>query len=94
MKAKRTVHLRITGRVQGVYFRAWTVENAKVRGITGWVRNCSDGSIEALFSGTAENVAELIELCGDGPRDAFVRAIEIIQEGGVAPEGFELRSAD
>ncbi len=91
MKAKLTVHLRIRGRVQGVYYRAWTVENAKVRRISGWVRHCSDGSVDAVFSSTPENVAELIELCRNGPRDASVKAIEIVQEVGLAPEGFELR---
>lgn len=91
IEGMRTVHLRIEGRVQGVYFRGWAAENAKAHGLTGWVRNRRDGSVEALFHGDSANVARMIELCRAGPRDARVESIEIIQEGGAGPERFEVR---
>ncbi len=86
----RTVHLRITGRVQGVCFRAWTAEHARRRGLTGWVRNRRDGAVETVMSGAAADVADMIELCWQGPPDAQVENVEIIQEGGSAPGDFEV----
>jgi acylphosphatase len=87
---KRTVHLKITGYVQGVYFRGWTAEQARALRITGWVRNRRDGAVEALFHGAAEDVAALIALCGEGPPAAKVAAVEIIAESGEAPDGFRI----
>ena len=87
-----TVHIKITGLVQGVYFRAWTAAQAEKRGLSGWVRNRRDGSVEALFHGAADEVAAMIDACRQGPRDARVEAIEIIQEGGAAPSGFEIQA--
>ncbi len=86
----RTVHVRIEGRVQGVYFRAWTEKTAHELGLSGWVRNRRDGAVEALFSGAASGVAEMLARCGDGPYDARVSRVEIVQEGGAAPEGFSV----
>ena len=87
---KRVVHLRITGYVQGVYFRAWTVEQARALRISGWVRNRRDGSVEAMFSGPPEDVAALIELCQNGPPGARVDAVNVIAEGGEVTEGFSI----
>ena len=70
-----TVRARVEGRVQGVWFRAWTVETARARGISGWVRNCPDGSVEALFSGPAEAVEGMLAACWQGPRAARVTAV-------------------
>lgn len=86
----RTVHLRITGIVQGVCFRAWTAENARALKLGGWVRNRRDRSVEALFSGDVHAVAAMIELCRQGPSAAVVEAVEIIQEGGAASQDFEI----
>lgn len=86
----KTVHLRITGRVQGVYFRAWTAEQATQRKLRGWVRNRRDGSVEALFSGEPDAVQAMIALCWSGPVDACVESVEIVQEGGAAPAGFRV----
>jgi acylphosphatase len=88
--ATRTVHLRITGIVQGVCFRAWTAEHARMSGLTGWVRNRRDGAVEALFHGASGDVAEMIELCRQGPPAARVDTIEIIREGGSAPDDFTI----
>jgi acylphosphatase len=72
-------HVVIRGRVQGVGYRAF-VEHA-AQGLEGWVRNRRDGTVEAVFAGSAEAVAAAIEACRRGPRGARVAAIEV-EEGG------------
>lgn len=67
---------RITGRVQGVAYRAWTVGNARELGLKGWVRNRSDSSVEALFCGEAALVKEMVARCHEGPLAAKVIAVE------------------
>lgn len=88
---EKSVRVRIRGRVQGVWYRAWTVEAARAHGVTGWVRNRRDGSVEALFMGTAAQVDGLIEACREGPELARVEAIEIVADAGETIEGFEQR---
>jgi len=66
----------ISGRVQGVGFRAWTDIAASERGIEGWVRNRRDGSVEAVFAGPEEVVLTMLELCRQGPPGARVDAID------------------
>jgi acylphosphatase len=66
----------IRGRVQGVGYRAWTEVTAEERGVEGWVRNCRDGSVEAVFVGPEELVLTMIELCREGPPGARVDAID------------------
>lgn len=68
-------HLRITGRVQGVWYRGWTVQRATALGLDGWVRNRADGSVEALVAGPAPAVRDLIAACRDGPPNARVTAV-------------------
>jgi acylphosphatase len=75
-------HVIIQGRVQGVGFRYWTEQEALVRGLEGFVRNRRDGSVEAVFSGPAKIVAEMLEACREGPPGAWVSAVE---DGGGAP---------
>ena len=70
-------HVRIIGRVQGVFFRAWTRNQAQAVGVSGWVRNCSDGSVEAHLEGEAEAVDGLIDRMREGPPDARVDELEI-----------------
>lgn len=72
---KKVVRVRIEGRVQGVWFRAWTHGEAQKRGIRGWVRNRSDGSVEALFAGTREAVDEMLDACWEGPPAANVTLV-------------------
>jgi acylphosphatase len=75
------VRVRIQGRVQGVYFRGWTVEQAQERGLRGWVRNRTDGAVEALFIGPAEAVRAMIAACRTGPKlAAVVRIDEYLEE--------------
>jgi len=73
MNAKRLV---ISGRVQGVGFRAWMQEHAMALGVSGWVRNRVDGSVEALVAGDIAAVEELLRLCRRGPRMAQVVSID------------------
>ena len=87
----KSVRVRIRGRVQGVWYRAWTEQEATKRGVTGWVRNRRDGSVEALFMGDEGAVDDLIEACRDGPELARVESIEVTADSGEALGGFEQR---
>ena len=90
--AIRVVRVKVTGRVQGVGYRAWTAHVAPRAGLNGWVRNREDGSVEALFAGAPESVAAMLERCRRGPRASEVTAVEIEEEGGELPmAGFEVR---
>lgn len=71
------VHLLISGRVQGVFFRATTKEEARARGLTGWVRNTGDGRVEAEVQGSSDAVDQLIEECRTGPPMASVTDVEV-----------------
>jgi acylphosphatase len=86
----RSARVRIEGRVQGVSYRYWTLEEARALGLAGWVRNRPDGSVEALFSGPAERVAEMLMRCHDGPAAAAVTSVDVLEEGGAAPDGFDV----
>jgi len=66
----------IRGRVQRVGYRAWTEMTALELGLEGWVRNRRDGTVEALFAGTADEVAAMLEACRQGPPGARVEAID------------------
>jgi len=74
--ADTAIRVVIRGRVQGVWYRAWTEKEARGLGLKGWVRNCFDGSVEALFSGPEKTVRDMIERCRSGPPAARVDAIE------------------
>jgi acylphosphatase len=87
----RTVQVRIEGRVQGVGYRVWTQRVASDLGLEGWVRNRRDGSVEAVFQGTDDAVAAMIERCKDGPRGSAVTSVEVMGEGVGAFTGFEVR---
>jgi len=73
----RSVHVRIAGRVQGVGYRAWTVDEARRRGLSGWVRNRADGDVEAVFSGPAATVDDMLAACRRGPFSARVDDVMI-----------------
>jgi acylphosphatase len=66
------VHVIISGRVQGVWFRVSVKQKAEKLGITGWVRNLSDGTVEAVFQGEDNSIKEILEWCNHGPPFAKV----------------------
>src|ERR1700743_699944 len=70
------IEVVIRGRVQGVGYRAWVEQQANARNLEGWVRNRRDESVEALFAGPAEAVADMIARCKKGPHLAKVEAVE------------------
>ncbi|ODS32645.1 MAG: acylphosphatase [Candidatus Scalindua rubra] len=74
---KARLHVLIEGRVQGVFFRANTREEACLLGLTGWVRNCFDGRVEAVFEGERNKVEEVLKWCKKGPPGALVRNVEV-----------------
>jgi len=73
----RRVHLWISGQVQGVFFRSTTQEQARARGLTGWVRNAPDGRVEAEVQGAPAAVEQLIAECRDGPPAARVADVQV-----------------
>ncbi|KAK6126218.1 hypothetical protein DH2020_040039 [Rehmannia glutinosa] len=73
----KQVRVVIKGRVQGVFYRNWTIDNANELGLKGWVRNRRDGSVEALFSGSPEKVQEMEQRCRRGPPDAMVTGLQV-----------------
>ena len=79
-----TLLLRIEGRVQGVWFRGWTVAEASRRGLSGWVRNRSDGTVEALFSGPPGDVEAMVAACRRGPPGALVT--QLVSAPAAPPE--------
>jgi acylphosphatase len=82
----------VHGRVQGVWFRGSTQAEARAAGVSGWVRNRPDGTVEAVFEGSEEAVGRLVAWCGRGPRGARVARLETFEE---PPEGivdFAVRS--
>ena len=83
--------LTIFGRVQGVWYRAWAVETARGLGLTGWVRNRADGSVEALAQGPAEAVEAFIRRAHDGPPTAEVARVEVAAAPVEPRDAFEKR---
>jgi acylphosphatase len=73
---KARAHLFIVGRVQGVFFRSQTKNKADIHDVKGWVRNLSDGRVEAVFEGEKEAVQKLVEFCKQGPSGARVTKID------------------
>ncbi|RUP21212.1 acylphosphatase [Methylobacterium sp.] len=90
MSETRTISVIVTGRVQGVSYRAWTQSEARARGLAGTVRNRDDGSVEAVFSGAPEAVAEMEALCRSGPPGARVAEVTA-RDGGDVPTGGAFR---
>jgi len=69
--------VKISGRVQGVFYRFSTQEQAKMLGLTGWVKNNSDGTVEALFEGPKDKVEEILKWCKKGPPGALVSDVSV-----------------
>jgi acylphosphatase len=85
-------HARVSGRVQGVFFRDSAREKAESLGLTGWVKNTPDGRVEALFEGPSEKVREMVEWCERGPSQASVESVNTdFEEARGDLESFEVR---
>ena len=84
-------HVFVSGRVQGVYYRATTRDTARERGVDGWVRNLDDGRVEAVFEGPEAAVESMLEWCHTGSPKARVDDVDVEygDPGGI--EGFEIR---
>ena len=78
--ARRTLRLRVHGRVQGVWYRGWTVETATGLGLTGWVRTRRDGTVEAVISGPPAAVERMLAACRQGPAAARVDRVDSTAE--------------
>ncbi|XP_014512731.1 uncharacterized protein LOC106771291 [Vigna radiata var. radiata] len=85
----KTERVVIKGRVQGVFYRNWTIENATQLGLKGWVRNRKDGSVEALFSGSVDAVQEMEQRCRRGPPDALVTGLQVFPSDDDPGTGFQ-----
>ena len=77
-------HVRVTGLVQGVFFRGWAAEQARTLGVAGWVRNDPDGSVEGYLEGDEGQVQQLIDQLHHGPPSAHVAQVAVEE---VTPEG-------
>ena len=85
------VRARVIGRVQGVFYRASTVDQAERHQLTGWVRNCADGSVELEAQGKTEAVDAFLDWCGRGPSAARVERVEVEEQAVVDGErGFRV----
>ena len=84
-------HIRVYGRVQGVFYRVWAQRQADELGVTGWVRNCPDGRVEGHVEGNAEAVAEMIERLRQGPPDARVEDLRTWDVEPCEFDAFEVR---
>jgi acylphosphatase len=88
MAERKIVHVRISGMVQGVWFRAWTVEEARARGLDGWVRNRRDGDVEAVFAGPPARVDDMLTACRSGPPAAKVSNVSVTAAADEPGGGF------
>lgn len=79
-RRKKRVHIYVSGRVQGVYYRQTTLKVAGEIGVFGWVRNTMDGRVEAVFEGDEEKVDKIVEWCKQGPSMASVTNISLMEE--------------
>jgi acylphosphatase len=80
---KTNVHVLISGRVQGVWFRASTKQKAEQLGLKGWVRNTDNGCVEAVFQGNKNQVSEMINWCHQGPPLAKVEKVDVTKKQSI-----------
>ncbi len=90
-KERTRAHVFVTGRVQGVYFRATTRDRARDQGVDGWVRNLDDGRVEAVFEGPRDDVESMVEFCHEGSPAAQVESVAAEYDDPEGLDGFEVR---
>jgi acylphosphatase len=86
----RRVRVKISGRVQGVFFRSSCADRADGLGLSGWVRNASDGAVEAVFEGGDAEIEAMLAWCRRGPPHANVERLEVSEEAPTGAEGFRI----
>ena len=86
MTDRTRAHVFVSGRVQGVFYRATTRDEARDRGVDGWVKNLDDGRVEAVFEGDPDAVDEMVDFCYEGSEMASVSTVEVTEE---EPEGID-----
>jgi acylphosphatase len=84
-------HVRVTGHVQGVFYRAWAQGQARELAVSGWIRNCPDGAVEAHLQGEQDAVERMIERMRNGPSNARVDEVDVEQAAAESAGRFELR---
>ena len=95
----KAVRVRILGQVQQVGFRYWTIDAAVSHGLDGWVRNCEDNTVEAVFIGPVQEVDDMLASCGDGPPPALVNCVlqsvlDDEQQTELTGQGFSARQSE
>ncbi|WP_181684570.1 acylphosphatase [Halorhabdus salina] len=91
MSERRRAHVFVSGRVQGVFFRATTEQTAREQGVDGWVKNLTDGRVEAVFEGPEAAVDAMIEFCHEGSPQARVENVDVEYESPSGLDSFEIR---
>lgn len=91
MTDRTRAHIYVSGRVQGVYFRATTRDTAREVGVDGWVRNLDDGRVEAVFEGPESPVERMVEFCHEGSEAARVEDVKVAYESPAGEDGFRIR---
>jgi len=85
-------HVWVSGRVQGVYFRAYAEDEAAFRKVAGWIRNAPDGRVEAVFEGAPDAIDAIIRWCHRGSPAADVTAVDVVWEAAQGVAEFVVRS--
>lgn len=91
MTDRTRAHVYVSGRVQGVYYRATTRDTARERGVDGWVRNLEDGRVEAVFEGPRAAIEAMVEWCHEGSPKARVEEVKVEYEQPEGLDGFRVR---
>jgi len=86
-----SVHVRVSGRVQGVYYRAFTRDQAKSLGVKGWVRNIPGGGVEAVLEGERRQVGEMLKAMKSGPSGSVVLGMELSEIEAKGYNDFEIK---
>jgi acylphosphatase len=90
MEGRRRVHVIVSGRVQGVFYRATCIERARALRLGGWVRNLVDGRVEAAFEGPSQDVDAIVAWCREGPPRARVTAMTVEEETALGESLFRV----
>lgn len=91
MTDRTRAHVFVSGKVQGVFYRANTRDTAESKGIDGWVQNLSDGRVEAVFEGPESTVEEMVEWCHTGSPAADVDGVDVEYDDPNGESGFRIR---